>query len=147
MSAVRVDARSGLACLLLAFTALGASSCNFSEDLRVAHETSRLHEHLKLSKFDEIYRKASPMLRRNKSEAEFVAQLSKLRSRLGDIEKVEMTDIGLKRVAEFQESKLITETYEVTGSGGKCAEVIFWVLEGNEIRLDGYECYFQNITR
>ena len=96
MSALRIDARRGLVCLLLALAALGASSCDLSEDIKVAQNTRRLHERLGQSKFEDIYRDAAPEFRRNTSATEFVAKLGEIKSRLGDIQAMEPREIGLK---------------------------------------------------
>jgi hypothetical protein len=126
--------------VLAALLVLETSSCKFSEAFRLAKATEELHRLLKQSRFREIYQGASPMLKSNLSEEEFVRKLSEIKSRVGEIKAIEKADYGIVKERKLQASKIFAEMHGVTGTNASCMELTHWILEDREIMLYGYEC-------
>jgi hypothetical protein len=125
--------------LLLAF-----SSCArlhvWKLDRAVSSAVERLHEHLKASRFEEIYAEASPHLRAAVTEEEFVKKLREVRARLGDIADIKEPP-PLERL-EAKEYDWIVTVFDIDGAGEDGRELMAWEVSEAGAKLQRYSFLF-----
>ncbi len=138
---LRFDSMLLLAALLLATT----SGCAESDASRVEQAERNLHELLKRSKFSEIYRQTTQTLRADESEAEFVAKLSEISQRAGEIVAIENADVYdiASEKSPAGPTSFVQSIHLVKGKSRSCHEVKLWMIEGGEARLLSYDCIFR----
>jgi hypothetical protein len=138
---LRLNAVLLLAALLLAAVA----GCAESDMAKVERAERNLRELLRQSKFSEIYRQASSVLRSSETEEEFVNNLRGINQRAGEVVSVEKADDALNLTRPKSPSDPPSTIYSghfLKGKGGSCYEGKLWVIEGGEARLLVYDCIF-----
>ncbi|HJU53609.1 MAG TPA: hypothetical protein VJ715_03520 [Pyrinomonadaceae bacterium] len=129
-----------LASLLLA----AASGCAESDTAKVERAEKNLRELIKQSKFAEIYRQASSVLKSSEKEEEFVANLREISQKTGEIVTVEKVDVHefVSQKSPTAPPSTIYIMHLLKGKSSSCYEGKLWVIEGGEARLLAYDCLF-----
>ena len=124
---------------------LASSSCAAlrarERDQAVSRAAERFHEHLKASRFEEIYAEASQDLRDGQPKEEFVRKLREVRARLGAIVGVEESPFPGRQ--EDKEFDWVITSFDLDGSEEDGRELVAWRVSETEARLDRYRVSFK----
>jgi hypothetical protein len=127
--------------LLITFLPLAlVSSCAETKEAKSARAEARFHSLFKESKFQDIYKEASSHVRSTEKEAEFIAKMREVSQRVGEIQSIEKSSVGMAPPVGGPRDDESWAAYDVKGSNTTCHEFTGWLLEDNEFKLGGYDC-------
>ena len=135
---------------LLAFVGisllLASVSCtafrDWKLDWKIDRAAARFHEHLKASRFEDIYKEASADLQERETLEGFANKLRDFRSRLGGIVSVEKSPFSIRQEDERYQF-VVDDSFIVKGTNEGCSELFFWDVSGAEPKLSRYSVIFE----
>jgi len=126
-----------LANLIFSFVILVAQAgCGTSEDVKAAEErVANFHRQLDAQDFLNIYNQADPKLREVTKAEEFLALLTAIHKKLGNVQSAMQQGYLVNFATSGTTIRL---NYTTKYAEGDAQEVFVWRKDGNVIRLLGY---------
>ena len=112
------------------------AGCSGADDTdRARAEAARFHQHFDAGRFAEIYAGAGPQVRREMSEAEFVAFLTDMKAQFGKVAQTSGTGANAEAVGN---ARVVTLTYNTQFANGSGEETFVYTIDGGRTKLTGY---------